>query len=245
MSHSQCCSSTRYPGGGIALILSCSLPNIPFPSSPPHSQPNCSSRSVTIPAPSCTSAYSPSLESSTPSGASSCHLPSAAHISNSYGPPTLFSNGIHPRIDYERVAIPCAQRAGVATVPFDTPNPRQHTGRFLATPNPGSPPTPRLRPASWGSPSHVDEAFESRWFTRSRSSAGFLEDSSGEEDLPFGRRTLPPLPIPYDLRRSDVRMTSNTSSAPSRDLSPDSGDPSAANPASTSFRTNYPEREYR
>ena len=144
-----------------------------------------------------------------------------------------------------QVSIPRMQRAGPAITPFATPDPPGYTDRFLATPNPESPPVPRLRPASWGSPSHVDEAFESRWFTRSRSSAGFLEDSSGEEDLPFGRRTLPPLPIPYDLRRSDVRMTSNTSSAPSRDLSPDSGDPSAANPASTSFRTNYPEREYR
>ena len=144
------------------------------------------------------------------------------------------------------MAIPCAQRAGVAAVPFDTPNPRQYTGGFLATPNPGSPPIPRLRPASWGSPSQVDEAFESRWFARSRSSAGFREDSSGDEDLPFGRRTLPPLPIPYDPRRSDVRMTSNTSFAPSRDLSPDSGDLSAANSASsTSFHTNCPDREYR
>ena len=249
MSHSWCCWSTRYSGGDTTLILSCSLFDIPFSTSPPQSRSNRGSRSVIFPASSCASACSPSLESSTHSGASSSYLPSADHLSNSYGLPTLFSSDIHqPRVGDEQVPIPCAQRTGVAITPFDTPDPPRYTGGFLSTPNSGSPPPPipRLRPASWGSPSQVGGAFESRRLTRSRSSAGYRGDSSSEEDLPFGRRTLPPLPIPYDPWRLGVRTTPNPGSTPSRDLSSDSGDLSATNSVpSTFFHTNYPDRGYR
>jgi len=130
--------------------------------------------------------------------------------------------------------------------PPHTPGPPQYTGGFLTALNSGSPPIPRLRPASWGSPSQVDEAFEGNRLTRSRSSIDFRGNWGGEEDLPFGKRTLPPLLVPYDPWRLGVRTTPNTSSTSSRDHSPDSGDMSATNSVpSTSFPNNYSNRGYR
>ena len=111
---------------------------------------------------------------------------------------------------------------------------------------PPGPPLPRLRPASWGSPSRMDEAFEGRQPTRSRSSSNLRGDSSGEDDrdLPFGGRTLPPLFTLNDPWRSDVRVVPNISSSP--DHSPGSEGLSITNsPPSTYFPTIYPDREYR
>ena len=246
MSH-RCCWSTRYSGGVTALILSCSLFDNPLSISTPQPQSNHGSRSVIVPVSLCLSACSPSLESSIHSRASSSHLPPVSHILRGHGRPAFFYSNIHPpRIGGVQVPIPRAQRVGVAIAPFDTPDLQRYTDGFRAIPNPRTPPIPRLRPASWNSPSQMDEVFESHRFTRSRSSGDFRGDSSGEEDLPFGRRTLPPLPIPYDPWRFDVRATPNTSSAPPRDLSPDSGDLSTTNSvSSTSFHTNYPDGGYR
>ena len=227
--------------------MSCSPFDVPFSTSQYQSQSNRGSRSVIIPVFSCASVNSPPLVSSTHSGASSSsYLASAGPIFNNHELPAPFPNDNHPPHMNSQVLIPRVQRAEAAITPFDTPDPPRYTGGFLAIPNPASPPVPRLRPASWGSPSQMDGISESHRLTRSRSSANFREDSSSEEDLPFGRRTLPPLPILYDPWRSDLRMASNTSRAPSRDLSPDSGDLSTTNSVvSTSFHTNYSDRGYR
>lgn len=195
----------------------------------------------------CVSACSPPFESSTHSGASNSNLPPVSRILSGYRRPASPHNNIHPpHIGNAQVPIPRAQRAGVAIAPFDTPDLQQYADGFLAIPNPGTPPIPPLRPASWGSPSQVEEVFERRRLTRSRSSNDFQGDSSGEEDLPFGRRTLPPLPIPYDPWRLGIRATPNIESTPPRDLSPDSGDLSTTNSvSSTSFHTNYTDGGYK
>lgn len=195
----------------------------------------------------CLSACSLPLELSIHSGASGSNLPPVSHIISGYRPPAFFHSNIHPpHIGNAQVPIPPAQRAGLAIAPFDTPDLQRYADGFLAIPNPRTPPIPPLRPASWGSPSQVDEVFERRQLTRSRSSDGFRGDSGGEEDLPFGRRTLPPLPIPYDPWRWGIRATPNIRSTPTRDLSPDSGDMSTTNSvSSTSFHTNYTDGGYR
>lgn len=131
--------------------------------------------------------------------------------------------------------------------PLDPQGSPRYTGGFFAVlGTPGSPPIPRLRPASWGSPSQVDEAFESHRPARSRSSVDFRGSSSDEEeDPPFDGGPLPPLPVLNDPRRLGIRKTSNISSTSSRDHSLDSGDLSATNSLpSTSFLTNDPDGEY-
>lgn len=171
------------------------------------------------------------------SASSSAYLSSAGPIPNNHEPPTLLPSYIHPpRISDERIPIPRVERGGVAIMPVHMQARPQYTGRFITTLNSRSPPIPRLRPASWGLPSQADGGLESRRLTRSRSSADLRGDSSGEEDLPFGNRTLPPLPISCNPWYSVVRTAPNTSSTPSRDLPLDSGDLSATDSVpSTSF----------
>ncbi|KAF9647945.1 hypothetical protein BDM02DRAFT_3187568 [Thelephora ganbajun] len=178
---------------------------------------------------------------------STSYLVSAGPIPNNYELPPPFSSSIHPpRINDEQVLSSRVQRAGVPITPFHTPGSLQHTGGLLTIPNPRSPPIPRLRPASWVSPSQVDEAFESHRLTRSRSSANLRGDPSGEEDLPFGRRTLPPLLASYDPWSFSLNTTPNTNSTSSRDHSPDSEDPSMTNSVSSaSFPDNYRDGKYR
>ena len=237
MSRSYRCWSTQYPEGAAALISFCRLFDIPF--STPQSQSNRDYKSVS--ASSSASAYLPPLESSTHSGASSPYL-----ISNNYEVSTRLSSDIRrPCIDDERGPTPRVRRTGAAIIPFNTPDRPRYTGGFLAIPGLGGAPGPRLRPASWDSPSRVDGTLESPRLTRSRSSDDFRGDS-GDEDLPFGRRTLPPLPVPSDSWRSDFHTTPTASSTPSRDLSPDSGNLSATNSVlSTSFHTSYSDGGYR
>ena len=189
-------------------------------------------RSVVVPAHLCPSSCSPSLRPPVDSGApSSSHLASAGPISNEWGSQTPSSSTTHPpRTSGEQVSFP---RVGMPYVPI---NPFYPPG----------PPLPRLRPASWGSPSRTDEAFEGRRPTRSMSSADLRGDSSGEDDrdLPFGGRTLPPLLIINDPWRSDVRAVPNVSSSP--DHSPGSEALSITNsPPSAYFPINYPDGEYR
>ena len=195
----------------------------------------------------CVSACSLPFELSTHSGSSNSNPAPVSHILSGYRRPAFPHSNIHPpHIGDVQVPIPRAQRAGVAVAPFDTPDLQRYADGFLAIPNPGTPPIPPLRPASWGSPSQVDEVFERRRLTRPRSSIDLRGDSSGDEDLPFGRRTLPPLPIPYDPWRWGIRATPNIGSTPPRDLSPDSGDLSTTNSvSSTSFHTNYTDGGYR
>lgn len=225
--------------------------DIPLSTSQYRSQSNSDSGSDIVPAFSCASAYLPSPESSTHGGASgSSHFastgPTTGLISNNHELPTSFPNVNRLPRTSGQVSNPRIQRAGAAITLFDAPDPLRYAGGFLATPNTGSPPVPRLRPASWGSPSQTDGAPDSHRLTRSRSSADFREDSSDEEDLPFGRRTLPPLPIPYDPRRSGFRTAPSTNPTPSRDISPDSEDLSATNSVfSTSFPSNHSEGGYR
>jgi len=179
------------------------------------------------------------------SGASSSPYFVPAGTSNNYEPPTPFSGNIHPpHVSGERAPFPLVQREGIPIAPPYTPGTPRYTGGFFTTLNSGSPPVPRLRPASWGSPSQVDEAFEGNRLTRSRSTVDFR--GNGEEDLPFGGGTLPPLLVPDDPWRLSVRTTPNTSSASSRGHSPESGDLSTTNSVpSTSFPTNYLDRGYR
>ena len=94
---------------------------------------------------------------------SSFHLPSTGYVSSGFGRPALLYGSVRPPyIGDGREEIPCAQRTGVAIAHFDTLNPHRYTDGFLANPNSGSPHVARLRPASWGSHSQVEEAFESR-----------------------------------------------------------------------------------
>jgi hypothetical protein len=244
MSHSRHRWSTRFPEGFVVLIPSCRPFNVSFP---PQSQSNRGSRSVVTPVSLCISSFSSGLESSTHSGASDSSCIISASVSNNYEPLTPFSGDIHPpRVSGERVPFPRAQREGMPSTPPHTPGPPRYTGGFFTVLNSGSPPVPRLRPASWGSPSQVDEAFESNRLTRSRSSVDFRGNPSGEEDLPFSRRTLPSLLVPYDPWHSGVRTTPNTSSASSRDHSSDCGDLSTTHSVpSTSFPANFSDRVYR
>jgi hypothetical protein len=177
------------------------------------------------------------------------HFISPGPTPNDYELPNPSSSTIQPSLMRdEEVSFPDRQMAGASTTPFYSPGPPWRTGGFLAIPGiPGSPHVPRLRPASWGSPSQVDEAFEGHQLTRSRSSADFGGNSNGEEeDLPFCGRTLPPLIIPHDPWRSGPRTTPNVSSTSSRDHSPGSRGLSTTNSLpSTSFPTNYSDEEYR
>lgn len=124
-------------------------------------------------------------------------------------------------------------------------SPLYTSGFFTDLGTPGSLPIPRLRPASWDSSPQVDEAFESRRSTR-RPSVDFRGSSSGEEeDLPFGGRTLPPLPILNDPWYSGGQTAPNIIST-FRDHSPDNEDLSATNSLhSTSSPTDNPDKEYR
>ena len=157
------------------------------------------------------------------------------------------SSTIHlPRINGEQVSFPHVQRAGMPTTYFDPQGPPQYTGGLLAIPeNPVNPPVPRLRATSWGPPSWLGEAFEGRRPTRSRSSVDFRGGSGAEEDLPFGGRTLPPLPALNDPWRLDIRTAPNINATSSRDHSPGSEDLSLINslPSAPSL-TNDPDREY-
>ncbi|KAF9642228.1 hypothetical protein BDM02DRAFT_3193650 [Thelephora ganbajun] len=178
---------------------------------------------------------------------SASYLVSAGPIPNNYELPPPFSSSIHPpRINDEQVLPSRVQRAGVPITPLHTPGSLRYTGGLLTIPNPGSTPVPRLRPDSWVSPSQVDETFESHRLTRSRSSVDLRGDPSGEEDLPFGRRTLPPLLASYDPWSLSLSTTPNADSGSSRDHSPDNGDPSMANSVSSaSFPDNYWDGKYR
>ena len=143
------------------------------------------------------------------------------------------SSAIHlPGVDNEQLSFP----------PFYSQGPSQYTGGTLSAPRTsGSPPVPHLRPASWGPPSWVDEAFERHQLARSGSSVDFPGDSGGEEeDLPFGGRTLPPLPILGDPWRSGARTMPSLSPTLPRDHSPGSEDlPATSSLPSTPFSTNY------
>jgi len=165
----------------------------------------------------------PPVDSGAPS---SSHLVSPGPTSNEWGPPTPSPNTTHPpRTSGEQVSFPRVRMAGVPITPFYPPGP----------------PLPRLRPASWGSPSRTDGQP-----TRSRSSADLRGNSSGEDDraLPFGGRTLPPLLIINDPWRSGVRAVPNINSSPDR--SPGSeGLSITSSPPSAYFPTNYPDRGYR
>ena len=170
----------------------------------------------------------PPVDSEAPS---SSHLASVGPTSNEWGPPPPSSSTIHPpRTSGEQVSFPRVRMDDMPITPFYPPGP----------------PLPRLRPASWGSPSRMDEASDGRQLTRSRSSANLRGDSSGEDDrdLPFGGRTLPPLSILNDPWRPGVREVPKTNASP--DHSPGSEGLSIANsPPSTYFPTNYPDRGYR
>jgi len=200
----------------------------------PHSrfQSNYGFRSVVVPEHLSPSSYSPSLRPPMDSGVpSSSHLSSADPTSNEWGPPTpSFNTTNPPRTSNEQVSFPRVQMAGVPITPFYPPGP----------------PLPRLRPASWGSPSRMDGAFEGRRPTRSRSSTNLRGDSSGEDDrdLPFGGRTLPPLLALNDPWCSGVRVVPNVN--PSPDHSPGSEIFSiTSSPPSVYFPTNYPDGEDR
>lgn len=193
-------------------------------------QSNYGSRSVVAPVYLCPSSCSPPPRPPTDNSASSSsHLVSTGPTSDDWGPPTPSSSAIHPPlISKEQVSFPRVQSAGMPVTPFYPPGP----------------PLPQLRPASWGSPSLMDEAFEGHRPTRSRSTVDFRGDRSEDEDLPFGGRTLPPLLALNDPWRSGVRPMTNISSSP--DYSPVSEGLSITNsPPSPSFPTNYPNGGYR
>lgn len=193
---------------------------------------------------------SPSFEPPIRSGTShSSRLVSTDPTSDDCEPPIPSSSAVHPpHINDGQVPSPRVRRAGAAIVPSYSLGPSQYTGGFLTVlENPGDSPAPRLRPALWGPPSWVDGAFEGRRQTRSRSPTDYREDSSDEEeDLSFGGRTLPPLPVLDDPWHLGARTTSNISSTLSHDQSPGSEDPSVANSMLTgAFPISDPEGEYR
>ena len=191
---------------------------------------------------------SQSFESSTHRGSpSSPYLVSVGRVASERGLPTPFTGDIGPsRAGHQQIPIPRMQGARAAITPFDTFDLRGYAEGFPVIRDSETSLVPRLRPASWDSPSRVDGTYESRGSARPSSLAELRGDSSGEEDLPFGRRTLPPLPIHYDPRRLDFGTTPNTSSAPSRDLSPEGGDPPATNTVHpTSFHASHSDGGYR
>lgn len=194
----------------------------------------------------CTPSSSPFLGSLTHSGVPvSLPFPTGPPPSN-YGYPPPFPPIIHyPQSTDEEVPVSRFQRSREPSVPPSTPSPPRYTSRFFPILNQGSPPVPRLRPASWGSPSRAEEEFDDRQLTRSRSSAEFGGHFGGdEEDLPFGTRTLPPPPTHYDPRRLAAYTTSNASSS-SREGSTDSWDVSTTDSLSAApSLLNYPHEEY-
>lgn len=177
---------------------------------------------------------------------SSRYLVSAGHVVSERELATPTNDIDLPRTSDQQTPIPRMQGARVGITPFDTSNRRGYAGGPPAIQDSGMPLVPRLRPASWGSPSRVNETSESRGLARPSSLTGLRGASSSEEDLPFGQRTLPPLPIHYDPRRLGFHTTPNTSSAPSRDFSPESGDmPATKIVLPTSFHTSHSDGGYR
>ena len=203
-----------------------SLRSFDVPTHLPELQQDHSSESVATPAFLRTSSCSLPLESPIHSGAlASSHLASA-----------------------DAASFPRMQRVTVPIAPFYSQGPPHYAGGFLAVPeNPRDPPAPRLRPASWGPPEWIDGGLEGHPQTRSRSSVDYRGGSSGEEeDLPFGGRTLPPLPALDDLWCLGARPTPNVSSTLSRDHSPASEDLSVTSSLpSTSVPTTDQDGEYR
>lgn len=147
----------------------------------------------------------------------------------------------HPSlVNDEQVSFPHEQRVGVPIAPFYSQDPLHHTDEIFTEPETSrTPPVARLRPASWGGPpSWVDEAFENRRTPQLRSSVQFRGGPGDDEDLPFGGRTLPPLPVLNDPWRSGAHTTPSINST-SRDHSPGSEGLSATSSLpSTSFLTN-------
>ena len=251
------------------LILSHRPLDIPSP--PSQSQSNYSSRSVVVPLYLSVSLCSPPLGSLMHSGASSSYnLLPVGPTSNDCEPPTPSSaayppssraiyppssNAIHPpsssviyqpHTSHEQTSFPRVQRAEMPAIPSHSPIPPQHLVGFFAVPrSSGTPPVPRLRPASWNSPSQVDETPEGYRPTQPSPQIGFRGDVGYEEDLPFGGRTLPPLPVANDPWRSGVQSLPDTGPT-SYDHPTGSEDLSTTNSLpSTSFPTNFPDGEYR
>ena len=157
-----------------------------------------------------------------------------------------FTQNTHPpHIFNEQVPISRMQRSGVPSIPAYTQNTPLYTSNFFS--NQGSASVPRLRPASWDSPSQVDEEIENYYLPRTRSSVDLLGDSSGEEEgLLLGRRTLPPLIIPHGSWNLDVHTASNASQISSCERTPDSVDISATISIPTvPFLTNFSNEKYR
>lgn len=133
--------------------------------------------------------------------------------------PAFFFSNPHPPYAavQEQVPIPRSQGSGETAVPQTT---LQCTSRFLTPDQEGSR-IPRLRPASWAPSSRVDYQFEDSQGTEPRSPTG-SQWGSGDEDLPFGRRTLPfPIPYRFDPRYLGAYTTTNATPISSRDRSPD------------------------
>lgn len=155
------------------------------------------------------------------------HFSSAGPTSDNLEQPTPFLQNTHPRRDFdEQVPMSHVQRSGVSSISPHRQSTSCYTGNFFS--NQSSPPVPRLRPASWGSPSQVDEEFENHRITRSRSSIDLWGDQGGEDEgFLSARRAPPPGHIPHESWHSDVYTTSNASHNSPYESSPDSGHVSA------------------
>ena len=176
------------------------------------------------------------------SSASTSYLPPTGRFSGNYEPSTSFPTNIyfsHSQSN-EHVPISHPQRPR-ATTPSHPPSTPQYTRGFPAIPSPENPPVPRLRPASWGSLPEVNCPYGGRPLKRARSSTDLLGYSSSEdEELSFGKRTLPPPLTSSDRWSLGTYTTSNASATSSRLPTPDNFDFPIHYPASAPpYLTNY------